>query len=192
MTVGGVTNILFAYQGADTPVQRIDFVGSCAVTSIKGSYETPKFVPGATEIVLFDVTTNITLTAKQADWLNACGSMSEVKTALARIGLDAFDRAYLLNLNILDENYEDVEKPLSVTAFDVGDASVTVEVTLMRKGKLDGGINGTLKLTGAVDLGSDFDDILETPVGDDDFSEGDTATWEFVKGSEKFFLPVIE
>ena len=192
MTVGGATNILFAYQGADTPVQRIDFVGSCAVTSIKGSYETPKFVPGATEFVLSDVTTNITLTAKQADWLNACGSMSEVKTALARIGLDAFDRAYLLNLNILDENYEDVEKPLSVTAFDVGDASVTVEVTLMRKGKLDGGINGTLKLTGAVDLGSDFDDILETPVGDDDFSEGDTATWEFNKGSEKFFLPVIE
>ena len=193
LSVGGRDEIPFACQSNDTPVQRIDFVGSGTVTSIKGSYGMPqKFVPGAIEIKLYDVTTNITLTIDQADWLNACGSMSEVRKALAE-GITAaeFDRAYLMNLNILDKDYEDVEKPLSVTAFDIDDANVAVEVTLIRKGKLDGGINGVLKLKGTTDLATDFGDISETPVGDDDFSDGDTATWEFTKGSEKFYKPVI-
>ena len=58
---------------------------------------------------------------------------------------------------------------------------------------LDGGINGALKLKGGSALpASGFGDLEKKPVGDDDFSEGNTATWTFAKGTEKFYQPVIE
>ena len=193
MTVGGATNILFAYQGDVSPVQKIEFIGSGSVTSIEGRYEDaeePAVFVEDEPITLADG--NVQLSADQAAWLNKLGAKSAVAEALATLSSDQFSSAYLLNLDLTDTfTYE-----FTVSDITVGDSTVEVEVTLTRTGTLVDGkssINGTLKLMGGATLpASGFVDLHVAPVDDDDFSDGDTATWSFDKGSEKFFQPVIE
>ena len=197
MTVGGVTNIMFACQDNVTAVQRIDFVGSGTVTSIKGSYETPippepeGFTPDE------DVTINggsVKLTDGQATWLNACsGSKAERDAALSGLDGKAFNNAYLLNLNVTDPAY-DGTFTFEVTDFTVGDTTVSVEVSLTRNGELEGPINGTLKLTGTDELGHAFEVKDLATISDSHFSSGDgTTTISFTKDvNTRFFKPVIE
>jgi hypothetical protein len=193
MTVGGVANILFACQTNVAPVQKIEFIGAGTVTSIEGSYkdaEEPAVFVEDESITFTD--RNVQLSADQAAWLNKLGAKSAVAEALATLSSDQFSSAYLLNLDLTDTfTYE-----FTVSDITVGDSTVEVEVTLTRTGTLVDGkssINGTLKLMGGATLpASGFVDLHVAPVGDDDFSDGDTATWSFDKGSEKFFQPVIE
>ncbi|MBQ2625034.1 MAG: hypothetical protein IJG18_08065 [Kiritimatiellae bacterium] len=193
MTVGGATDILFAYQGDVSPVQKIEFIGAGSVTSIEGSYEDaeePAVFVEDESITFTD--RNVQLSADQAAWLNKLGAKSAVAEALATLSSDQFSSAYLLNLDLTDTfTYE-----FTVSDITVGDSTVEVEVTLTRTGTLVDGkssINGTLKLMGGATLpASGFVDLHVAPVGDYDFSDGDTATWSFGKGSEKFFQPVIE
>ena len=140
--------------------------------------------------------TNVTINASQAAWLKKCGDKTAVSNALESLAFEQFSDAYLLNLNILAEDYQHYEKgDFIVTDFHFETENeteyVVVGVSLERHGAL-GGINGTLKLTGTADLGVDFVDISETPVDDDDFSDGNIAIWRFIKGDKKFFKPVIE
>ena len=193
MSVGGSTDIPFASNENAVPVQRIDFIGAGSVTSIKGSYEDaeePAVFVEDESITFTD--RNVQLSADQAAWLNKLGAKSAVAEALATLSSDQFSSAYLLNLDLTDTfTYE-----FTVSDITVGDSTVEVEVTLTRTGTLVDGkssINGTLKLMGGATLpASGFVDLHVAPVGDDDFSDGDTATWSFDKGSEKFFQPVIE
>ena len=193
MSVGGSTDIPFASNENAVPVQRIDFIGAGSVTSIKGSYEDaeePAVFVEDEPIALSD--DSVQLSADQAAWLNKLGAKSAVAEALATLSSDQFSSAYLLNLDLTDTfTYE-----FTVSDITVGDSTVEVEVTLTRTGTLVDGkssINGTLKLMGGATLpASGFVDLHVAPVGDDDFSDGDTATWSFDKGSEKFFQPVIE
>lgn len=193
MSVGGSTDIPFASNENAVPVQRIDFIGAGSVTSIKGSYEDaeePAVFVEDESITFTD--RNVQLSADQAAWLNKLGAKSAVAEALATLSSDQFSSAYLLNLDLTDTfTYE-----FTVSDITVGDSTVEVEVTLTRTGTLVDGkssINGTLKLMGGATFpASGFVDLHVAPVGDDDFSDGDTATWSFGKGSEKFFQPVIE
>ena len=182
MSVGGSTDIPFASNENAVPVQRIDFIGAGSVTSIKGSYEDaeePAVFVEDESITFTD--RNVQLSADQAAWLNKLGAKSVVSEALATLSSDLTDTF----------TYE-----FTVSDITVGDSTVEVEVTLTRTGTLVDGkssINGTLKLMGGATLpASGFVDLHVAPVGDDDFSDGDTATWSFGKGDAKFFQPVIE
>ena len=67
-----------------------------------------------------------------------------------------------------------------------------VTVTLTREGKVSQAINGTLKLTGAMQLGGQFETKASATISDDDFSEGNTATLKLEKSGALFYKPVIE
>ena len=108
----------------------------------------------------------------------------------------AFTAAYLLNLNILDENYGDNAYSFAVTGITVGETAVTVNVKLTRECPIAAGaINGTLKLKGGVSLPANTFNVLDsTTIDDAKFAAGDEAECIFTKGAggEKFFQPVIE
>jgi len=189
-----ITAIPFACQGEVTPVQTIDFVGSGTVSSIEGSYEDAPEPEGFVENQVIGV---VTLTSAQAAWLNGQSNYDELAAKIATMTAAAFNDAYLLNLDILDESYQDYQEgDFVVTDFAFETESeteyVVVEVTLERHGALDGGINGTLKLTGAMQLGGQFETKASATISDDDFSEGNTATLKLEKSGALFYKPVIE
>ncbi|MBR0241070.1 MAG: hypothetical protein IJQ54_00940, partial [Kiritimatiellae bacterium] len=198
LTVDGAETLGFASANASDTVQSIEFTGSGKVTSIKGGYETPEPPPAGfvdDEEVTLDGG-KATLTEAQAEWLNACGDKSAVNVKIATMTADAFNNAYLLNLNILNDNYQDYEEGDFVVTdfrFDTKEDGeyVVVEVSLERNGAaLDGGINGTLKLKGASQLGVGFE-VKETY--NLKFDGCDTETIEYKKdGTTLFYKPVIE
>ena len=194
LTIGeNVTEIPFACQGEITPVQQIDFVGAGKVSSIEGSYETPEEPPAPEGFDEDDTIGEVTLTAEQATWLNEQNNYDELAAKIATMTADAFNNAYLLNLNVTDPAY-DGTFTFEVTDFTVDDTTVSVKVTLTRKGELEGPINGTLKLTGTDELGHAFEVKDSATISDAHFSAGDgTVTISFTKDvNTKFFKPVIE
>ena len=193
-----VTAIPFAYQGDVTPVQTIDFVGSGTVSSIEGSYEDapePEGFVENDEVTLSDG--SATLTEAQATWLNQFGAKSTVAARLAELSSAQFTAAYLLNLDITGT----FSYTFNVTGFGFETVNETecavVTVTLTRTGALqensaDKPINGTLKLTGAMQLGGQFETKASATISDDNFSEGNTATLKLEKSGALFYKPVIE
>ena len=194
-----ITAIPFAYQGDVTPVQRIDFVGSGTVSSIEGSYETPEEPPAPEGFDEDDTIGEVTLTAEQATWLNEQNNYDELAVKIATMTADAFNNAYLLNLDVTtDFSYE-----FKVTDVEVGDAAVTVTVSLTRTGALTENekakpIVGTLKLKGTASLGTAFEVLATEAVefdADADFGDGaeeTTVTVDTTETDAKFYLPVIE
>ena len=194
MTVGGAANILFACQTNVAPVQKIEFIGAGTVSSIEGSYEdAPAPVD---EFVNGQEIGSVTLDAAQATWLNGQSNYVALRTMIESMSQTAFDAAYLLNLNILDENYGDDAYSFAVTGIAVGETAVTVNVKLTRKCPIaPGAINGTLKLKGGASLPANTFNVLDsTTIDDAKFAVDDEAECVFTKGEggEKFFLPVIE
>ncbi len=208
LSVGGSTTIAFANQNNATPVQQIEFVGAGTVSSIEGSYED---APAPVEFVENQVIGNVTLTDDQADWLNAQNNYAALAAKIATMTAAAFNDAYLLNLDILSEQY-DGSYEFAVTGIAVGPAevdvgdpqpvqvpnAVTVTVKLERKGALDGGINGILKLKGGNSLPASTFVVIGgdgVVIDDDRFKKGVEATIIFEKDSQNdaaFYQPVIE
>ena len=193
LSVGGSTTIAFANQNNATPVQQIDFVGSGTVSSVEGSYEDAPVPEGFVEndeVTLSDGTA--TLTAAQATWLNQFGVKLTVAARLAELSSAQFTAAYLLNLDITGT----FSYTFNVTGFGFETVNETecavVTVTLTREGKVSQAINGTLKLTGAMQLGGQFETKASATISDDDFSEGNTATLKLEKSGALFYKPVIE
>ena len=190
LSVGGITNHQFARQSVETPVQEIEFIGSGKVASIEGSYDTPE------GFAKDDTFGEVTLTAAQAQWLNAQDNYDMLRAKIGLMSQTAFDAAHLLNLNILNENSD-----YTFTVADIGfgvDAqeheTVIVTVRLTRTGAL-GTINGTLKLMGGNALpASSFNELQSVVFSNADFSGGETATCTFSKGADPaaFYQPVIE
>ena len=194
LTVDGAETLGFASANASDTVQSIEFTGSGKVSSIEGSYEDVPVPEGFAEDDTFG---DVTLTAAQAEWLNGQANYDALAAKIATMDATAFNNAYLLNLDILDESYQDYQEgDFVVTDFAFETESeteyVVVEVTLERHGALDGGINGTLKLTGAMQLGGQFETKASATISDDDFSEGNTATLKLEKSGALFYKPVIE
>ncbi len=191
MAVGGATDILFANQGTVTPVQQIEFIGSGSVTSIEGSYENAP--APAEEFVNGEEIGSVSLDTAQAAWLNGQNNYAALVDKIKTMSQDAFNKAYLLNLDITDPAYDGTFS-FEVTDFDVDDTTVTVKVTLTRNGEFDGPIIGTLKLTGTDELGKEFEVKNSATITDAHFSAGDgELTITFPNDANtKFFKPVIE
>ena len=190
LTLAGSADIPFASRENAAPVQKIEFVGSGTVTSIFGNYEDREVV---IEFVDGQEVGSVTLNAAQAAWLNGLNSYDALEAKIETMTQTAFSDAYLLNLDILSEQYDGTYS-FKVTGITVDDTKVTVTVELVRTAALSGGINGTLKLNGGATLpASGFTTLQSVTIGDDDFSDGNSTTCVFTKGEggEKFFQPVI-
>ena len=190
LTIDSADTFGFADASASDTVQSIEFAGAGKVTSIKGSYEDVPVPEGFAEDDTFG---DVTLTAAQAEWLNGQNNYAALVAKISTMSQTGLNDAYLLNLNVLDENYDGTYE-FAVTAIDVGDTAVTVTVGLTRSGALDGGINGTLKLMGGNQLpASGFEEVDAVTFSDADFSEGGTTTCTFTKGEDAaaFYQPVI-
>ena len=194
LAADGKSTFAFAAANATDYVQSVEITGGGFFTSLIGSYEDAAagFYEGQT-------IGSVTLTAAQAAWLNDQGNYAALSAGLATLTQNALNAAYLLNLNILSDQYD------GTYTFDVTDIKFTkdeqenefvvVTVELKRKGALAGGIKGTLKLKGGAALPtSTFDVINSVEFSDADFSDGDTTTCTFGKGDNpaEFYQPVIE
>ena len=204
ITDNAITNFYFATAAATDVVQTLDFRGSGTVTSITGSYENPE--APAQEFAADQTFGSVTLTARQATWLNGQNNYAALAAKIATMDATAFNNAYLLNLDILDEEYDGTYS-FTVTEITVGPyefegdpdpvpvEAVTIKVELVRKGALDGGINGRLSLKGGNSLpASGFETISEVLIDDETFEDGNVATIVFEKDDEHaaaFYQPVI-
>ena len=204
ITDNAITNFYFATAAATDVVQTLDFRGSGTVTSITGSYENPE--APAQEFTENQEIGSVTLTARQATWLNGQNNYAELAAKIATMDATAFNNAYLLNLDILDEEYDGTYS-FTVTEITFGPyefegdpdpvtvEAVTIKVELVRKGALDGGINGRLSLKGGNSLpASGFETISEVLINDETFKDGNVATIVFEKDDEHaaaFYQPVI-
>ena len=201
MTVGGSANILFACQTNVAPVQKIEFIGSGSVTSIEGSYEDSAVV---IEFVEGQVIGSVTLNAAQAAWLNNQNNYEQLCGKILELTVDAFNEAYLLNLDVTSRAYDGTNVLVSTGIAFGKDAddndTVIVTVTLTRHGAIEvngteAPIIGTLKLMGGNALpASSFEELQSVEFTDEDFSDGDTTTCTFLKGDApaKFCKPIIE
>ena len=204
ITNNAITNFYFATAAATDVVQTLDFRGSGTVTSITGSYENPE--APAQEFAENQEIGSVTLTARQATWLNGQNNYAALAAKIATMDATAFSNAYLLNLNILSAEYDGTYS-FTVTEITVGPyefegdpnpvtvEAVTIKVELVRKGALDGGINGRLSLKGGNSLpASGFETISEVLINDETFEDGNVATIVFEKDAEHaaaFYQPVI-
>ena len=195
----GTTNE-FAFAGhRDTAVERVEFDGNGNLISLLGSYGDP-----ATEFKRDDVLQLLGgqstqgLTKDQADWLNSMKGYDAVKAKVATMGLDDFNDAYLLNLDISQSEFG--LGMFKVTGIEVTEDEVRVSVTLNRAGAMqvsrggashDAPINGLLKLYGG-ESPSDRTLLNATVITDDSFSSGDTEVFTYPRsGPARFFCPAI-
>ena len=137
----------------------------------------------------------VTLTAAQATWLNGLGDYETIRTLVAAMDAEAFEEAYLLNLDVTNAGRG---YTFEVTSCDASGENVVVTVRLVRtgavkKGVADAPINGVLRLAGSMTLlEGGFAPIAEATVSDENFANGDTATLSLPKvGAVRFFRPTI-
>lgn len=183
-----------------SPVESIGFSGSGSVRSIFWRYDDA----AAAAFDEGDVVAGGAITRAQAEWLNARGEYETVKAKLDLLSAGRFAEAYLLNLDFTSEAYANAPEPkyeFKVTGVDVAADKVTVTVTLKRGGaRLEGGVNGELRLYGGVAPGAFGDKPLAVEkITNATFSgDGDeeSAVIEYGRtgaaGEAKFFQPRIE
>ena len=196
---GGNAIFPFAFAGETPYVCSIGYVGEGSVSSIYGSY-TNKVVVFVTDEIVTVSDGTATLTASQADWLNARGDHAAVAAMIRTLTSDQFARAYLLNENIMNASYSvDGWGSFEITDIDVGASAVTVKVKLVRNfAVMDGAkaapINGTLKVYGGANVSGINTQIQDYELNDNDlhFRDGEEATFVIDKGAIKFYKAVIE
>lgn len=199
LTAGGNPNFPFAYGDTPSYLQKVGYAGEGAVGSIYGSY-TNRVVVFVTDEVVTVSDGTATLTASQADWLNARGDHAAVAAVIRTLTSDQFARAYLLNENIMNANYDvDGWGSFEITDIDVGASAVTVKVKLVRNfAVMDGAekapINGTLKVYGGENVSGINTQIQDYELNDNDlhFRDGEEATFIIDKGAIKFYKATIE
>ena len=199
LTAGGNSSFPFAYADVTPYVQKIGYVGEGSVVSIYGSY-TNRVVVFVTDEVVTVSDGTATLTASQADWLNARGDHAAVAAMVRTLTSDQFARAYLLNENIMNASYSvDGWGSFKITDIDVGDETITVKVKLVRNfAVMDGAkaapINGTLKIYGGANVTGIDAQIRNYELNDNDlhFRDGEEATFVIEKGAIKFYKAKIE
>ena len=199
LTAGGNPNFPFAYDDTPSCLQVVGYAGEGSVSSIYGSY-TNKVVVFVTDEVVTVSDGTTTLTASQADWLNARGDHAAVAAMIRTLTSDQFARAYLLNENIMNASYSvDGWGSFEITDIDVGASAVTVKVKLVRNfAVMDGAkaapINGTLKVYGGANVSGINTQIQNYELNDNDlhFRDGEEATFVIDKGVLKFYKATIE
>ena len=199
LTAGGNPNFPFAYDDTPSCLQVVGYAGEGSVSSIYGSY-TNKVVVFVTDEVVTVSDGTTTLTASQAEWLNARGDHAAVAAVIRTLTSDQFARAYLLNENIMNASYSvDGWGSFEITDIDVGASAVTVKVKLVRNfAVMDGAkaapINGTLKVYGGANVSGINTQIQNYELNDNDvhFRDGEEATFVIDKGAIKFYKATIE
>ena len=187
------TSTSFPLATSTNCVTSIAFVGDTYFTSLLGDCRLEIIGFSEDDALVLSNNVEVILSDAVAKWLNKCsGDKTAIQLAAAGLSEKELNDAYLLNLDITDENSYTFE----VTDVDVGDTSVTVAVTLTRTGKIEQPINGTLKFYGAATL-AEFKAGSEVPLSsqtlvDADFSDGDTTTATFEKNGNTFFKAKIE
>ena len=180
-----------------TAISTIRFTGDGVLTSLTGEYVAVEGFSEAETVLLKD-NAEVILDAAKAAWLNSCaGGKEAVGSAAAGLSAQEFLDAYLLNLDITDD---DRSYSFEITDVDVGAENVTVAVTLTRSGNIAQSVNGVLKFYGAATLeafkSSALQPLSSETVSDDDFSDGNTATATYPKVSgsttNTFFKAKIE
>jgi len=138
------------------PAWSVSYSGSGSVRSLYGSYNdlVARFSAGETVQVAGGA---VSIAKEEADWLNARGEYAAVKAALAALDRDAFEKAYLLNLDFTADAYKDADPKyeFKVAGIDVGSGEIVVSVSLKRHGAA-GGINGRLELYGGAAPKADY------------------------------------
>ena len=185
LTAGGNPNFPFAYNDVTPCVQTIGYIGEGSVSSIYGSY--------TNRVVVF-VTDEVVTVSDGTATLTASAAMVRTLTS------DQFARAYLLNENIMNASYSvDGWGSFKITDIDVGDATITVKVKLVRNfAVMDGAkaapINGTLKIYGGENVTGINTQIQNYQLNDNDvhFRDGEEATFIIDKGAIKFYKATIE
>ena len=185
----------FPLAASGTSIAKIRFNGDGVLRSITGEYVVAEGF-SADEAIVLKGNATVILDAAKAAWLNSCaGGKTAVGTAAAGLSAADFDAAYLLNLDITDE---DRSYAFEVTDVAVGEDAVVVTVTLTRQGAIAAPVNGRLKFYGAATLEAfrtAAARAIDVTLSDDDFSAGETATAEIpLKGDTPpaFFKATIE
>ena len=158
-------------------VSRVAFKGDTYFTSLGGDCRMVVVGFAEDESLVLKDNAEVILDAAKAAWLNSCaGGKAAVGSAAAGLSAKEFSDAYLLNLDITDD---DRSYSFEITGVDVGAGSVTVAVMLTRSGEIAQKINGVVKFYGAATL-EDFktaaSPLSSATLSDDNFSKGDTAT----------------
>ena len=198
LTADGKSRFQFAYDGAAPGVQTIGYEGEGSVSSIYGSYNDLMAAFAEHDVLTLDGGT-VTIDRAQAAWLNSMDAYGLISGKLGSIGATDFDYAWLLNLDLRQENFGLDE--FKVSGIDVTDTKVRITVKLgrtgaMKSGSADAKINGSLILYGGAKPGNaapvPANLINVTPVTNADFGDGDTAVFEYpIDGGAKFFRPAI-
>ncbi len=199
LTIDGKSTFPFAYDDATPYVQKVGYVGEGAVGSIYGSYTNRVVVFRVDDIVTGSDGTNTTLTAAQAEWLNARGNHEAVEAMIRTLTSDQFARAYLLNEDVMSKDYNvDNWGSFKITSIEVGEDKITVKVRLLRNfAVIDGSkpapINGTLTIYGGTDVTNISTQIQNYELNDNDehFRDGADATYKVDKGAIKFYKAKI-
>ena len=185
----------FPLAAPGTSIAKIRFNGDGVLRSITGEYVVAEGF-SADEAIVLKGNAFVILDDAKAAWLNRCaGGKATVAGRVAAVSADDFDKAYLLNLDITDE---DRSYAFEVTDVAVGEDAVVVTVTLTRQGAIAAPVNGRLKFYGAATLEAfrtAAARAIDVTLSDDDFSAGETATAEIpLKGDTPpaFFKATIE
>lgn len=140
LTDNGDSDFPMAIREAEK-LSEVGFVGSTQFTSLYswlGEMTQEGFASGDSVSVSGGT---VTLNAKQAEWLDSLGEKTTVEGAVATLTADQFNKAWLLNLDITDADWENFS--FSVSGFTVYSDHVDVGVTLTRNNAA--AIYGTLK-----------------------------------------------
>ncbi|MBQ6140364.1 MAG: chitobiase/beta-hexosaminidase C-terminal domain-containing protein [Kiritimatiellae bacterium] len=199
LTIDGKSTFPFAYDDVTPYVQKVGYVGEGAVGSIYGSYTNRVVVFRVDDIVTGSDGTNTTLTAAQAEWLNARGNHEAVEAMIRTLTSDQFARAYLLNEDVMSKDYNvDNWGSFKITSIEVGEDKITVKVRLLRNfAVMDGSkpapINGTLTIYGGTDVTNISTQIQNYELNDNDehFRDSADATYKVDKGAIKFYKAKI-
>ena len=199
LTAGGNSSFPFAYADTAPYLQKVGYAGEGAVESIYGSYTNRVVVFVTDEVVTVSDGTR-TLTASQAEWLNARGEHGAVSAVIRTLTSDQFARAYLLNEDLMNASYSvDGWGSFEIIKIDVGDDTITVKVKLVRNfAVMDGAnaapINGTLKVYGGTSVTGINTQIQDYSLNHNDlhFSNGQEATFIIDKDAIKFYKAAIE
>ena len=199
LAASGKSSFPFAYADTTPYLQTVGYVGEGAVESIYGSY-TNKVVVFVTDEVVTVSDGTRTLTASQAEWLNARGDHAAVAAVIGTLTSDQFVKAYLLNEDLMNASYSvDGWGSFKIANIDVGASAITVKVKLVRNfAVMDGAkaapINGTLKIYGGETVTGINTQIQNYTLSDNDvhFRDGEEATFIINKGAIKFYKAKIE
>ena len=172
---GGSAVTEFPLAAQASKLKGVMFKGDGALRSILGECVVAAEGFAEDETVVLKDNASAILSAAQAAWLNGLGEKSAVAEALAGLGGDKFNEAYLLNFDITKGAFS---YSFEITDIDVFDDRVEIAVSLVRDGETKGAVNGLLKFYGAATLEAfkTASEPVSVDLANEDFSHGARAT----------------